>query len=337
MVVSMNVKKKQMKNLAVILGLMVAIFLAFALASSSTNFGRTVPVLMYHNIETVPRDVWSVSTDEFRRQMTQLKEQGYQTVLPSDLKGGLFRKLPRKPIVLTFDDGLLGCLTEAEPILKEVGFQAIIYVIVSNVAESGLERILYRGQESLSWDDIRGMHRRGTFTFGVHSFGYTPNKKRAAVDLWQCRYIFKCEVGVKPEHYCYPYGVAPDYLVEEVKQRKYKTGMICDDKLFTIDADSDWFRIPRVSVYGGGHDFKVELGSEVNNGVYKAEVSNDGEPLPVKVLLVYKDGRTWSTPIYRRCGAEVINCRWEGIPADVMVSDLAVEIWEQNGLFRYYP
>lgn len=333
----MNAQKKYVKYLVVVSGVGLAVFLILAAARSSTNFGRTIPVLMYHNIEAVPRDVWSVSTDEFRRQMTQLKEQGYQAVLPGDLKGGLFRKLPRKPVVLTFDDGLLGCLTEAEPILKAVGFRAVCYIILANVAEAEQERILYRGQESLSWDDIRGMHRRGTFTFGVHSFDHTPNKKREAAELWQCRYILKRKLGVKPEHYCYPYGAAPDYLGDEVKRRKYKTGMICNDQLFTIDADTDWFRIPRVSVYGGVHDFKVEPGAEVDNGFYQAKVSNAGQPLPVKIVLACKDGRTWSSPVYRKCGVDVINFCLEGIPEDVAVSDLSIEIWEQNGLFRYYP
>lgn len=334
----MNFQKTHIKYFVAMIIAASAIFIIAAFVFSSTNFGRTIPVLMYHNIEKVPGDVWSVSPDEFRRQMVDLKEQGYQSVLPGDLKGGLFRKLPKKPVVITFDDGLLGCMTEAEPILKAVGFQAICYVILANVAEVGQDKILYRGQACLSWEDIRNMHRRGTFTFGIHSFGHTPNKKREAVELWQCRYIFKRAVGIKPEHYCYPYGGAPDFLVDEVKRQKYKTGMICEDKLFTIDAETDWFRIPRVSVYGGVHDFKIELGAVVENDVYTAKIFNSGQRLPVKALLTSKNGGwTRSTPVYRNFGVEPIDCRWEGLPESARANDLVVEIWEQNGLFRYYP
>lgn len=334
----MNFQKKPLKYSLAVCGVALGIATLVAVTQSSTNFGRTVPVLMYHNILKVPDNVWSVSTDEFRRQMADLKKQGYQTVLPGDLKGGLFRKLPPKPIVITFDDGFLGCMTEAEPILKSFGFQAIVYLIITNVAGAGQARTLYRGQDALNWDDIRAMHRRQTFTFGIHSFGHTPSKRDEATELWQCRYTFKREVGIKPEHYCYPNGVAPEFLVDEVKRRKYRTGMICEDQLFTIDKNTDWFRIPRVSVFGGVHDFTVLPGVAVEEGVFRATITNAGQVLPVKVVLkCKKSGASWSTPVFRRCGPEAIDCRWEGIPDEVKASDLAIEIWEQNGLFQYDP
>jgi Predicted xylanase/chitin deacetylase len=312
---------------------------AAAIFAPSGGIGRAIPVLMYHNVESNPANVWAVSTEEFKMQMAALKKQGYTSVLPEDLRGGLFRRLPKKPIVLTFDDGFLGCLENAEPILKEHGFRGIIYVIDSFTAETPAERKTFDGRECLSWQEIRGMQARGAFAFGIHSFDHSKDKRREAAELWRCRYNFKDKTGVKTFDYCYPYGGAPDYLVDEVRKRKYKTGMICADKLFTIAKDTDWLKIPRVSVYGGKHDFKVVPSGAVEDGIFSAKITNNGVPLPMKIILRSKDADiAWKQehPAIHRIGATGLVCSWRDIPEHLAPEMLAVELWEQNGLWRYW-
>ena len=48
---------------------------------------RDIPVLMYHNVlDEVGPTSWQVSAEEFARQMDQLDEAGYRTVLPHDIE-----------------------------------------------------------------------------------------------------------------------------------------------------------------------------------------------------------------------------------------------------------
>ena len=91
--------------------------LALAGLGACTRTPKPIPVLMYHGLAADPgHDVWTVATDEFRRQVADLKAAGYRTILPADLEKRHRWKLGfvRKPILITFDDGLRSVLTEAE-------------------------------------------------------------------------------------------------------------------------------------------------------------------------------------------------------------------------------
>ena len=59
---------------------------------------REVPILMYHHIEYPAADMWVVPPADFEAQMRQLKENGYETILPADLAAYAHRRgsLPRR-------------------------------------------------------------------------------------------------------------------------------------------------------------------------------------------------------------------------------------------------
>ena len=300
-----------------------------------------IPVLMYHHVAAEPGgDVWTVSTAEFRRQIADLKAAGYRTLLPKDLARAYRWKfwLPRKPVIITFDDGLLSVKTEAEPILREAGFQAISYLITGFIADAPAERMQYRSYDCLTWEEVKGMLDRGTIAFGIHSHSHAPNPGRLAKEVGECRHIFKRKTGIKTRDFCYPYGSAPDLLRQAVTNGGYRTAMICEDQLFTNAPDADLFRIPRVSVYGGVHGFAVSAESLSPDGVFSAEVKNDGVALPVRgALRDAPSGQTWLLPPGDRLGPAPQRWCWTNLPPGLAARSLQVEIQEQNGLFGYHP
>lgn len=296
-----------------------------------------VPVLMYHHLAADPGgDVWTVATGEFRRQIAALKAAGYQTVLPGELREAT--ALPPKPLVLTFDDGLLSALTEAEPILRAAGFRAICYLITGSVADAPADRMRYGTYDCLTWEDVRAMQARGTFEFGIHSHSHAGQPDRIAQEAAECRRIFRGKTGVETRDFCYPYGRAPEILVAAVSNAGYRTAMVCEDQLFVPTPGADWLRIPRVSIYGGRHGFSATAPVRAGAGGVEAEVRNAGVPLPVRgVLRDPTTGRAWSLQPTGRLGPKPQTWRWSGLPPDVDPANLRVEIWEQNGLFRYFP
>lgn len=306
-------------------------------AACSRPPAQPVPVLMYHHLGPDPgRDVWTVAPDEFRRQIAELKAAGYQTVLPGDLREA--SALPPKPLVLTFDDGLLSVLTEAEPILRAAGFRAICYLITGSVADAAADRMKYGTYECLTWEEVRAMQARGTFAFGIHSHSHAGQPDRIAQEAAECRRIFRAKTGVETRDFCYPYGAAPNHLVQAVAQAGYRTAMICADRLFVPGLGTDWLRIPRVSIYGGRHGFSATAPVRAASETIAAEVRNAGVPLPVRGWL--RDGatgRAWPLRPAARLGPEPQAWRWTGLPPDVDPANLRVEIWEQNDLFRYFP
>lgn len=308
-----------------------------ALAACSRPAAEPIPVLMYHHLAPDPgRDVWTVAADEFRRQIADLKAAGYQTVLPGDLREAT--ALPPKPIVLTFDDGLLSVLAEAEPVLREAGFRAICYLITGSVADVPADRMQYGTYACLTWEEVRAMQARGTIAFGIHSHSHAGQPDRIAQEAAECRRIFRDKTGVETRDFCYPYGAAPDHLVRAVAQAGYRTAMICEDRLFVPTPGADWLRIPRVSVYGGRHGFAATPPVRAEPGTVAAEVRNAGVPLPVRgILRDAATGRAWPLQPSGRLGPEPQSWRWIGLPPDLDPANLRVEIWEQNGLFRYFP
>ena len=308
-----------------------ALALALALAGAA-GCGRaapeTVPVLMYHHLAPDPGgDVWTVGTDEFRRQVADLQAAGYRTILPGDLARRRPWKFwqPRKPVVITFDDGLRSTLTDAEPILRAAGFRAICYLITGNVADAPETRVKYRQDDSLIWPEVRDMLARGTVAFGIHSHSHAPDPARLALEAAECRRIFRRQTGAETRDYCYPYGVAPDVLREAVVAGGYRTATICDDRTFTNAPGADYFRIPRVSVFGGVHRFAVAPDPAPANGGFCAEARNDGSPLPARgVLRDAATGRRWDLPPVDRFDSHPRRWCWTNLPPDLAAPQVEI-------------
>lgn len=100
---------------------------------------KSVPILMYHSITQDAKEAehnsMQVTAKVFRSHISALKKAGYTAVLYQDLYNFVEtgKALPKKPVVITFDDGYTNNLTLAAPILKEFGFKAEIAVIGCSV------------------------------------------------------------------------------------------------------------------------------------------------------------------------------------------------------------
>lgn len=97
---------------------------------------RKLPILAYHRVvdadeATFPFDIELVSTStaQFEAQMRYIRD--HFTPITFRTLGDCLRgaaKLPRKPIVVTFDDGFDDNYTTAFPILKRLGVPATIFL-----------------------------------------------------------------------------------------------------------------------------------------------------------------------------------------------------------------
>ena len=321
--------------------LLATVLMAFAMAGCSPKPPEPIPILMYHHVAQDPGDdVWTVSSEEFRRQIAELKAAGFQTLLPEDLAKVRRWKfgLPRKPILLTFDDGLRSTLVEVEPILRQAGFRAICYLITGSISDAPAERMPYRSYDCLTWEEIRAMQGRGTIVFGIHSHSHASDPARVAMEVAECRNIFRQKTGKPTRDFCYPHGSAPDSLVQAVSNAGYRTAMVCQDRMFIPGPGADFLRIPRVSVYGGHHEFSATAISRSEEGAFCTEVQNRGVPLPVRgVLRDQQTDRLWALQPSNRLDAKAQRWCWPSLPSDVSATSLQIEIQEQNGLFGYYP
>lgn len=102
---------------------------------SDTRNKVDVPILMYHHIRIYNNSEdkigtnLSVSPENFKSQIDYLKSNGYTTISFSDLLNYPSKKLPDKPVIITFDDGYNDAYTNAFSLLKQNGQIGVFYVI----------------------------------------------------------------------------------------------------------------------------------------------------------------------------------------------------------------
>ena len=95
----------------------------------------TVPVLGYHSIanDEIGKNPIIIGKKRFRDHMKAIKESGYTTITVGDLDDYLNNKknLPRKSVLITFDDGYEDNYSNAYPELKSLNMKATFFVAPS--------------------------------------------------------------------------------------------------------------------------------------------------------------------------------------------------------------
>ncbi|WP_258881137.1 polysaccharide deacetylase family protein [Clostridium tagluense] len=115
---------------------------------------ESLPILMYHSIGTAKLNPYVVSTDKFNMDMKYLKDNGFTTLSTDELYNFMVKNkpVPKKSVLITFDDGYEDNYTNAFPILKKYNFKATIFVITDSVDKC---------KKSLSSDQLKEMQNNG--------------------------------------------------------------------------------------------------------------------------------------------------------------------------------
>ncbi len=130
-----------------------------------------IPILMYHHfVEEKPlngRMDATITKEKLEEDMTYLAENNYTPLLPQDLKSieeGK-KKLPKKPVMITMDDGYESAYTIAYPVLKKTGMKATAFVIVGSIEQPKKSEI-----KKLNWTEAKEMYESGVFDIQSHSY-----------------------------------------------------------------------------------------------------------------------------------------------------------------------
>lgn len=142
-----------------------------------------IPTLMYHKIKdqvenTEDDQSMSVSTANFEAQLKALLEAGYTPINFKQLKDYLEGKagLPKKPILITADDGYLCNYTKAYPILKKYNAQATFFVTSLYVG-------ITNENEHFSWEQAKEMEASGLIDIQSHTHGHTLMNELDKIDV----------------------------------------------------------------------------------------------------------------------------------------------------------
>ncbi|MBZ9688310.1 polysaccharide deacetylase family protein [Clostridium estertheticum] len=98
---------------------------------------QRIPVLMYHKLTTISakQDGLVILQSAFSSQMNYLKTHGYNTISLDQFYDNLSKgtALPKKPVLITFDDGYVNNYTLAYPIIKANNQKATVFMISKDI------------------------------------------------------------------------------------------------------------------------------------------------------------------------------------------------------------
>lgn len=197
-----------------------------------------VPILMYHHVGPKPGLV-TLSPETFIEQMTWLARSGWKTVTAADLEGFYQGEaLPRKSVMITFDDGYLDNWVYAFPVLERLGLHAHIFLITGQIGDGPvrtLSEIAFSHKECeariaeghadevmMRWSEVEAMRASGLIEFHAHTHTHQRwdlmqpdvilRHQALADDIRRCRETLTAKLGNCSRHFCWPQGFYnPEY------------------------------------------------------------------------------------------------------------------------------
>lgn len=191
-----------------------------------------LPVLMYHHVSNKPGLV-TLSPRIFREQMKWLAESGWKTVTSAEVesfyRGG---RLPRKSVMLTFDDGWLDNWFQVFPVLQEFSLHAHIFLVTGLLSDGAVRQAgaspEYSHEECVSlteqgrsdevmlrWSEVREMQLSGLVEFHSHTHTHRRWDQSSWLrhplefvksDILLSRERLKERLGYCSQHLCWPEG-----------------------------------------------------------------------------------------------------------------------------------
>ncbi len=247
---------------------------AFASSPAAAPTTNNAVILMYHNIATNTPPSTSVTPERFRQHMDYLSDNGF-TVWPlfkTLLHLATGESIPKKTVVLTFDDAYRSVYDEAFPVLRAKGWPFTVFVTTQYIAEGYTHY--------MNWQQLCEVQRFGG-EVGNHSRTHrhlvrhrsdeskTQWRERITREVDQAQYILQ-QNGVHPVRaVAYPYGEYSSELSELIRELGY-FGL--GQQSGAVSVSSNFQALPRFPMATGFDDME--------NFAIKASAKN----LPVTVF-----------------------------------------------------
>ena len=170
---------------------------------------------------------------------------------------------PKRPILLTFDDGLTSNETTALPLMRKYGFKGVLFIYPTIINS--------KRKNYMRWPAVRRLAKSGVFEIGSHTYWHAqlPAMSRAdiRVQLRKSREILESKLGVSITALAYPFGLYDRRVIEEARAAGYNVA-------FTINPGSNQpgdppYTLNRYMVTGlqSMRNFRTYLGLQSPRGI----------------------------------------------------------------------
>lgn len=224
-------------------------------------------ILAYHAIADLATDPvlaeYGVSPDLFAAQLDDLIAHGWEFVdldaVIASLDGDA--SLPRRALLLTFDDAYTDLLEVACPLLVDRGIPAVVFAVADRVGATNLWDQA-KGAAVLKLLDAGGL--RAVAERGVEVGSHTATHRslpevdpgELGAELVDSGATLEGLGLPRPRAFSYPYGAAEDRLAEAVREAGYE---IAFTTAWGEPRAADRFLLPRVEVHASDTPAKLRL------------------------------------------------------------------------------
>jgi poly-beta-1,6-N-acetyl-D-glucosamine N-deacetylase len=248
-----------------------------------------VPVIMYHDIVAEKKVFFDVTPQEFEAQLQNIQKKGLTPISADDLlthlRTGL--PLPRKPIMLTFDDGYLGHYTYVYSLLKKYQYPALFSIYTDKLDK----RI---GRPGVTWDQLREMAVNPLITIAAHSVTHPKDLTQLSdaaleTEVRNSKRILEERLGTEIQYFTYPEGNYDPRVAEVAKKVGYWAAFTMSDidEGFAGQSDSllaikrfGQSSLPRImdQAWGGPELPRWRLGFDFSAPIQRVDATVDNIP-----------------------------------------------------------
>lgn len=131
-----------------------------------------VPILTYHHFAEVGDEYMTMGIDNFEMQIKALADNGYQSISFEQLINyvNYDYELPKKPVIITIDDGYSSNYELAYPILQKYNMQATIFVIGVSVGKDTYKDTDFDMIPHFSFEEAQEMVDSGLISIQNHTY-----------------------------------------------------------------------------------------------------------------------------------------------------------------------
>ena len=211
-----------------------------------------VPILTYHKIAPVdPKTIYPgtfVPPAMFEAHINFLASRGYQSIRLNSL---FSPKTPKKPIVLTFDDGFQDFEDTAFPVLEKFRMNGTVFLVSDFVGKTNAwdENIGDVSRPLMSKKSILNLQRAGV-EFGSHTKTHVRLTTHDALtqdnEIGKSKSELEDLLGFPIETFCYPYGSYNEVSLRSVKVAGYKFAVTCNKGI--NDGTESPFELKRIAI-----------------------------------------------------------------------------------------
>lgn len=191
-----------------------------------------LPILMYHQVldrqPALAKFNLHVLTTDLEKHLQFLKGHGFETIVFEDL---LTKRIPKKPIMLTFDDGYENNYRFSFPLLKKHKMKAVIYILANRKHKTNFwDKPLGEAEHALLKPaQILEMQKSGWVEFGSHSFNHTRltllKKTEQEKQIVGSKKVLEAFLKKSVRSFAYPYGEFNQEIKKMTQAAGYTFGL----------------------------------------------------------------------------------------------------------------